>query len=131
MSPRRPPSRRHPPKVRRYPLTTQASDSSLKPRSCRIDGSATLTTVLSSTTISSPRQRIQKATQRLRSVITSDSFVSSSNIRRQDRQELIGFLPVKSDLVQKVVDLNRIRPHHHSLCATSGNTSSAANSCRH
>src|SRR3954464_2417076 len=27
----------------------------------------------------------------------------------------------------KAVDLNGIRPHHHSLCATSGNTSSAAN----
>ena len=40
-SPSRPPSSRKPPKVSRYAFTTQASDVSEKPRSSRIDGSAT------------------------------------------------------------------------------------------
>ena len=46
-----------PPKVRRYAFTTHASDVCEKPRSSRIDGSATFTIVVSSTIIRSPRQR--------------------------------------------------------------------------
>ncbi len=56
-SPSRPPSRRNPPKVSRYALTTQASPVSEKPRSSLIDGSATFTIVPSRTIIRSPRQR--------------------------------------------------------------------------
>ena len=56
-SPSRPPSSRKPPKVSRYAFTTHASDSSVKPRSARIEGSATFTIVASSTIIRSPRQR--------------------------------------------------------------------------
>jgi hypothetical protein len=56
-SPSRPPSSRKPPKVNRYAFTTQASDVCEKPRSSRIDGSATFTIVPSRTIIRSPRQR--------------------------------------------------------------------------
>jgi hypothetical protein len=56
-SPSRPPSSRKPPKVSRYAFTTQASDVCEKPRSSRIDGSATFTIVPSRTIIRSPRQR--------------------------------------------------------------------------
>jgi hypothetical protein len=42
--------------VSRYALTTHASDASEKPRSSRIDGSATFTIVESSTIIKSARQ---------------------------------------------------------------------------
>jgi hypothetical protein len=66
MSPSRPPRSRKPPKVRRYAFTTHASDSSEKPRSSRIDGSATPTMVTSSTIIRSPRQRTISASQRVR-----------------------------------------------------------------
>ena len=47
-SPRRPPRSRKPPNVSRYAFTTQASEVSVKPRSSRIDGSATFTIVVSS-----------------------------------------------------------------------------------
>src|SRR5262249_25257559 len=69
-SPRRPPSSRKPPKVRRYALTTHASDVSVKPRSVRIDGSATFTIVVSSTIISVPQHRTIRANQRLLGVIS-------------------------------------------------------------
>jgi hypothetical protein len=55
-SPSLPPSSRKPPKVSRYAFTTQASDVWLKPRSSRIEGSATFTIVPSRTIIRSPRQ---------------------------------------------------------------------------
>src|SRR6266508_4532919 len=64
-SPSRPPSRRKPPYVSTYALTTQASEVSEKPRSCRIDGSATFTIVTSSTIIRLPRQRTYSASQRV------------------------------------------------------------------
>ena len=63
-SPSRPPSSRKPPKVSRYAFTTQASEVSEKPRSSRIDGSATFTIVVSRTIIRSPRQRTIRAIQR-------------------------------------------------------------------
>ncbi len=63
-SPSRPPSSRQPPNVSRYALTTQTSAVSVKCRSVPIDGSATFTIVLSSTIISTPRQRTISAYQR-------------------------------------------------------------------
>src|SRR5579862_4101092 len=69
-SPRRPPSSKKPPKVSRYALTTQASDVSEKPRSLRMDGSATFTIVLSRTIISVPKHRTIRANQRLLGVIS-------------------------------------------------------------
>ena len=65
-SPNRPPSRRKPPNVMRYAFTTHASDSSEKPRSSRIDGSATPTIVTSRTIMRSPRQSTRSASQRFR-----------------------------------------------------------------
>ena len=65
-SPSRPPRSRKPPKVSRYAFTTQASDSGEKPRSSRIEGSATFTIVPSRTIIRSPRQRTSRANHRLR-----------------------------------------------------------------
>jgi hypothetical protein len=65
-SPSRPPRRRKPPNVSRYAFTTHASDSSEKPRSSRIEGSATFTIVVSRTIISVPAQRTKRASQRFR-----------------------------------------------------------------
>ena len=56
-SPSRPPRRRKPPYVSQYAFTTQASEVSLNPRSCLIEGSATFTMVTSSTIIKLARQR--------------------------------------------------------------------------
>jgi hypothetical protein len=53
-SPRRPASRSRPPKAIRYALTTQARLALENPRSSWIDGSATFTTVTSSTIMSMP-----------------------------------------------------------------------------
>ena len=50
-----------------YAFTTQASEPSEKPRSVRIDGSATFTMVVSSTIMKLPKQRTMKARQRARS----------------------------------------------------------------
>ena len=47
-------------------MTTQASDVCEKPRSARIDGSATLTIVVSRTIIRLPMQRTTSANQRFR-----------------------------------------------------------------
>ena len=63
-SPSRPPSSRQPPNVSRYALTTHTRAVSVKWRSVLIDGSATFTIVLSSTIISTPRQRTISAYQR-------------------------------------------------------------------
>src|SRR6266581_6383296 len=49
-----------------YAFTTQTSEVSVKARSSRIDGRATFTMVVSSTIISSPRQRTMSASQRFR-----------------------------------------------------------------
>src|SRR6185503_15500696 len=58
-----------------YAFTTQTSEASLKPRLSRIEGSATFTTVVSSTIISSPahstysaHQRFSFSTMRIRSI---------------------------------------------------------------
>ena len=75
-SPRRPPSKRKPPKVIRYALTTQASDAWENPRSSRIDGNATPTIVTSRTIIRSPRQRTTRASQRERESIVMSVFSS-------------------------------------------------------
>ena len=79
-SPSRPPSSRKPPKVNRYALTTQASDVGEKPRSLRIDGSATFTIVVSSTIIRSPQQRMISASQR---VLLSMLISASSQFSRR------------------------------------------------
>jgi hypothetical protein len=50
-SPSRPARSRNPPNVSRYAFATQASELSEKPRSCRIEGSATPTIVTSRTII--------------------------------------------------------------------------------
>jgi hypothetical protein len=52
--------------VSMYALTTQASEVDEKPSACRIDGRATFTTVVSTTIIRSPTQRITSAIQRVR-----------------------------------------------------------------
>ena len=65
-SPSRPPSSRKPPNVSMYAFTTQASEVCEKCRSCRIDGSATFTIVVSSTIISEPMQSRTSAIQRCR-----------------------------------------------------------------
>src|SRR3954462_7947897 len=49
-----------------YALTTHASDVCEKPRSARIDGSATFTIVVSSTIIRLPRHSTTSAVQRVR-----------------------------------------------------------------
>src|ERR1700751_607689 len=49
-----------------YAFTTHASEGCEKPRSLRIDGSATFTTVESTTIIRSPTHRITSASQRVR-----------------------------------------------------------------
>src|SRR5579884_877827 len=49
-----------------YAFTTHASDVWEKPRLLRIDGNATFTTVVSTTIIRSPTQRITRASQRVR-----------------------------------------------------------------
>jgi hypothetical protein len=56
-SPRRPPSSRNPPYVSRYAFTTHANEVSEKPRSSRIEGSATPTMVTSRTIIRLAAQR--------------------------------------------------------------------------
>src|SRR3954454_21637278 len=66
-SPNRPESSSRPPKAMRYALTTHARLDCEKPRSSWIDGSATFTTVTSSTIISIPAQRTYRAIQRRRS----------------------------------------------------------------
>ncbi|CFO35069.1 Uncharacterised protein [Bordetella pertussis] len=48
-------------------MTTHTSDASVKPRSALMDGRATLTMVVSSTIISTPRHSTMRASQRLRS----------------------------------------------------------------
>ena len=73
-SPRRPPRRRNPPKKSMYAFTTQASEASVKPRSVRIDGSATFTMVVSSTIMKLPRQRTTKASQRARTSVFTSSL---------------------------------------------------------
>src|SRR5689334_16997509 len=73
MSPSRPPRSRKPPKVSRYAFTTQASEVSVKPRSVRIDGSATFTIVASSTIIRTPKHSTYSASQRRRSSCASRS----------------------------------------------------------
>ena len=86
-SPRRPPRSRKPPNVSRYAFTTQASEVSVKPRSSRIDGSATFTIVVSRTIIRSPRQRTIRASQRVRvseMVIRSFRFYRSDAPRRRN-----------------------------------------------
>src|SRR5204862_4301548 len=62
----RPPRSRKPPKVSMYALTTQASDVCEKPRSARMDGSATFTIVVSSTIIRLPRHSTISASHRVR-----------------------------------------------------------------
>ncbi len=92
-SPSRPPRSRKPPNVSRYALTTHASDVSEKPRSSRIDGSATFTIVVSSTIIRSPRHRTNSASQRVRvsSALIRKSFrVGSGRVDDAAFAELIG-----------------------------------------
>ena len=62
----------------RYAFTTQASEVCEKPRSSRIDGSATFTIVVSSTIIRSPRQRTKSASQRLRLSLAASARSSFS-----------------------------------------------------
>ena len=64
-SPIRPASISRPPNAIRYALTTQARSELEYPRSSWIDGSATFTTVTSSTIISIPTQSTTSAAQRL------------------------------------------------------------------
>src|ERR1700759_4134060 len=74
-----------------YALTTQAKEVWVKPRSRRIEGSATFTTVVSTTIIRSPTQRITRASQRVR-VLRCSVMVSSlgvSQYRPLRRQEFI------------------------------------------
>jgi hypothetical protein len=66
-SPSRPASSSRPPKAIRYALTTHARLEVEKPRLSWIDGSATFTTVTSSTIISIPTQSTYRAIQRERS----------------------------------------------------------------
>ena len=63
-SPSRPASSSRPPNAIRYALTTQARLDEEKPRSRWIEGSATFTTVASSTIISIPTHRTYRASQR-------------------------------------------------------------------
>ena len=64
-SPARPPSSRKPPNTSVYALMTHWRFAALNPRSVWIDGSATLTTVASSTTMNCARQTMTRTTQRL------------------------------------------------------------------
>ena len=66
MSPSLPASRRRPPNVSRYAFTTHASDDWEKCSSRWIVGSATFTTVTSSTIMSCPTQSTTSAAQRRR-----------------------------------------------------------------
>jgi hypothetical protein len=63
-SPSRPASSSRPPKLIRYAFTTQARLDCEKPRSVWIEGSATFTTVTSSTIISIPTHSTISASQR-------------------------------------------------------------------
>jgi hypothetical protein len=65
-SPSRPASSSRPPNAIRYALITQASPEAEKPRSSRIDGSATFTIVASSTIINMPVHRAYSARRRAR-----------------------------------------------------------------
>jgi len=60
-SPSLPPSRRKPPKVSMYALTTHTSEVAENPRSALIDGRATFTIVTSRTIIKTPRQSTRRA----------------------------------------------------------------------
>src|SRR5215210_1887333 len=73
-SPSLPPSSRKPLNVSMYALITHTSDVSEKPRSVLIDGSATLTTVISSTIIRSPRHKMTRASHRLSRVFAIWEF---------------------------------------------------------
>src|SRR5262245_4235173 len=85
---------------------THASDASEKPRSVRIDGSATPTIVTSKTIISSPRQRTSSASQR------------ASCARAPPRAPLI---PVPAPAVRFATALpSRLAPGHHALRAPAG-----------
>src|SRR6476469_3209441 len=104
-SPSRPPSRRKPPKVNRYALTTHASDVGEKPRSLRIDGSATFTIVVSSTIIKSPQHRMISAIQRvLLSMLMSASSLMSRRLdeSRSENSSAGSRLPA-APLVQSLV----------------------------
>ena len=63
-SPARPPSSRNPPKISVYALTTHCRLEGEKCRPRWIEGSATLTTVASSTTMNCARQAITRISQR-------------------------------------------------------------------
>lgn len=78
-SPRRPASSNRPPNAIMYALTTQARLDCEKPRSLWIDGSATFTTVLSSTIINMPTQRTTREIQRTSRVdeVGADTFRAS------------------------------------------------------
>ena len=89
-SPRRPPRSRKPPNVSRYAFTTQASEVSVKPRSSRIDGSATFTIVVSRTIIRSPRQRTIRASQRVRVSEMVIRVLSVLQVGRTQTSKLIG-----------------------------------------
>src|SRR5262245_34639837 len=64
MSPARPPGSSRPPKASAYELTTQDKPLAVKPGSAWIFGSATYTTVLSSTTINWQAAMIAKTAPR-------------------------------------------------------------------
>ncbi len=76
-SPARPPSSRKPPNTSVYALITHCRFAALKPRSAWIDGSATFTTVASSTTMNCARQTMTSTSQRLVSPDAGGSTNSS------------------------------------------------------
>src|ERR1044072_306565 len=82
-SPRRPASSSRPPNAIRDALTVQARLVCEKPRSSLIDGSATFTTVPSSTIISTAAHSTYSASQRLRSVLISAAAVTSPSPSRR------------------------------------------------
>src|SRR3954467_9435854 len=75
-APRRPASSSSPPKAIRYALTTHARLDAENPRSSWIDGSATFTTVTSSTIISMPAHSTTRAIQRERSSVGFEVVMS-------------------------------------------------------
>src|SRR4051794_13724525 len=75
-SPSRPASSSRPPKAIRYALTTQARLDAENPRSSWIEGSATFTTVTSSTIISMPAHSTTRAIQRERSSVGLEVVMS-------------------------------------------------------
>jgi hypothetical protein len=98
-----PGQQQQPPNAIRYALTTQARPDPEKPRSLWIDGSATLTTVTSSTIISTPVHSTYSASQRFRSAVL---VISTSSSRRRLRRSLVFFDDLRRPPTRQPVQLS-------------------------